>query len=332
MRLWEDTLILAFRDLQWRNRIKRFEAEFLGARNNPDAATAALHKLCLGIPPLIKFDGNAESRLSDVLAVNEQDMLVLIEFKAKKSELKTEYIKKKKKLFVFLANLFSNDTGLCPEIIRGMRLACLRAHQVVFWDEMPGLQQLSTMPYVFAMAESVPADTPAAGLITNTSFKPSGTCEIPVGELLSGVAQISLQDDNGNTDHPKRGISQWAMAHYIGWLAAESSPPNGKDGNDDIRAAIVNRSGEVVAYIASYSDLLAISRELFRYDFPPPAPQESMAYTPSGMRARRQSHEKVFAAPVDEWDQEAMAAANEIADELHKLATAEDRESPTKET
>ncbi|MCY0389928.1 hypothetical protein OVY01_22575 [Robbsia sp. Bb-Pol-6] len=85
--VWEDTLIIAFRDLQWR----QWLSDLKEARKHGDEKKVAELDL-LGPDDLHKLDGNAESLFGDVLTKREGRYFVL-EFKSARSEHKAEHTK-----------------------------------------------------------------------------------------------------------------------------------------------------------------------------------------------------------------------------------------------
>ncbi|KAF1019204.1 MAG: hypothetical protein GAK37_03728 [Pseudomonas sp.] len=101
---WEDSLIIAFRDMQWRVCQQRAFAEFdnlstddqikksknlLDVKNLIANLRSSLHKQ----PPLLaKLDGNAESAAADVIT-RDGARLFLLEFKADESKNTTEHQK-----------------------------------------------------------------------------------------------------------------------------------------------------------------------------------------------------------------------------------------------
>lgn len=85
--VWEDTLIIAFRDLQWR----QWLSDLKEAREHGDEKKVAELEV-LGPDDLHKLDGNAESLFGDVLTKREGRYFVL-EFKSARSEHKAEHTK-----------------------------------------------------------------------------------------------------------------------------------------------------------------------------------------------------------------------------------------------
>lgn len=86
---WEDTLILAFRDIQWDTTIN----QYLNAANSKNPLQEFINKK-FGLPPsrpplLAKFDGNAENATGDVIT-SAQTRFFLLEFKSDRSKTTTE--------------------------------------------------------------------------------------------------------------------------------------------------------------------------------------------------------------------------------------------------
>lgn len=92
---WEDTVILAFRDMQWmRKQNANYEA-FVSARRESDTVESEtlrdnfLTQICTPPPLLAKLDGQAETASGDTLtAINER--FFLLEFKASNDKLRDE--------------------------------------------------------------------------------------------------------------------------------------------------------------------------------------------------------------------------------------------------
>ncbi|MBV4473393.1 hypothetical protein [Pseudomonas botevensis] len=84
---WEDTLILAFRDLQWQKTV----AQFMDSLTIDNSVASFLQrKLCSPAPPLLaKLDGAAENATGDVLT-SAQQRYFLLEFKSGLSKSSTE--------------------------------------------------------------------------------------------------------------------------------------------------------------------------------------------------------------------------------------------------
>lgn len=85
--VWEDTLIFAVRDMQWREQVRAFS----------EGKRAAMP------PALLKLDGNAESALGDAIA-SADGRFFLLEFKGHHSDLGTEH---KKSLVAFMKKVAS---------------------------------------------------------------------------------------------------------------------------------------------------------------------------------------------------------------------------------
>ncbi|HBM09483.1 MULTISPECIES: hypothetical protein [Gammaproteobacteria] len=166
---WEDTLILAFRDMQWMRSIQ----------NAADVNSLG------GSPPalLAKLDGNAETAASDVLA-GHNDQFFLLEFKSSDSFVDSE---KEKPVF----NLLSDPAVRADDFIRGLSE---RGHFIVFPELKQGKKQPSSLllpihdvrlvcfPYL-SLAESVATgdDQPTPELLDGIYY-PAG-CGLALDEM-----------------------------------------------------------------------------------------------------------------------------------------------------
>lgn len=131
---WEDSIILAFRDLQWihKNRANfDLAARFQQAIATRSCTSSLLKKVIKGLteasnPPalLAKLDGNAESASGDVLTSSNQRFF-LFEFKADKGSVRSEKVKS---VFQHIRSLYENNK------LKGHKFVTLsrRGHHVVY--------------------------------------------------------------------------------------------------------------------------------------------------------------------------------------------------------
>ncbi|MCC4590373.1 hypothetical protein LL974_04390 [Xanthomonas campestris pv. cannae] len=99
--LWEDTIIIAMRDMQWSNLIRELDREKVtdtehqGAQSGSTSCVSAEDAESIEIsavrpPGFVKFDGNAEEKLSDV-ALKAGERFFLMEVKSTLSKVRTEW-------------------------------------------------------------------------------------------------------------------------------------------------------------------------------------------------------------------------------------------------
>lgn len=87
--LWEDTIILALRDLQWSLHVQAIQST--------NSAQGGVN-LPRSLPPrLLKLDGRAESKLSDVVTAFSKDTFFIFEVKSTFSKIRDEWRKKSQK-------------------------------------------------------------------------------------------------------------------------------------------------------------------------------------------------------------------------------------------
>jgi hypothetical protein len=130
IKLWEDTVVIAIRDLQWRRSIRNNEA-FGG--------------LAPTIPPgFVKLDGKTESRLGD-LALKEDVRYFLIEVKAERAAIRDEWhtnsASGEKLVLQRLRTIVdeANNASLAPQQSASTEHSklielSLRGHHFAFWE------------------------------------------------------------------------------------------------------------------------------------------------------------------------------------------------------
>jgi hypothetical protein len=107
---WEDTIIMAVRDLQWKKALERFT---LGQESKLPA-------------PLLKLDGNTETALGDVVT-SADDRFFLFEFKGDDSNMGSEWTKP---LVAFMKDVNADTEHIVPK--RTFIGLSKRAHHFVF--------------------------------------------------------------------------------------------------------------------------------------------------------------------------------------------------------
>lgn len=108
-RLWEDSIVLALRDAQWKVKLRGLASEVFSlamrkkapAGSIPTEDLAAISARALirdAIPPgFVKLDGSAESALADTAMRSLEGNFFLIEVKPSKSEVRDEWKPRKRK-------------------------------------------------------------------------------------------------------------------------------------------------------------------------------------------------------------------------------------------
>lgn len=180
---WEDTLILAFRDMQWVRKIQ-------SATNTTTAELAEPPSL------LAKLDGNAETASGDVLT-GCRGRFFLLEFKSSKSLCATE--KENKSVYKALTQ------PDLPELYRGLSN---RGHYIVFPEIKAGHSQahqsmlpihsvdLMCAPYL-ALTEDVSKELKAERLDNVYYNVERGLDLLEMGHYLSKLAELAKKGDDG---------------------------------------------------------------------------------------------------------------------------------------
>ncbi|WOS39926.1 hypothetical protein [Xanthomonas rydalmerensis] len=152
--LWEDTIIIAMRDMQWSNFIESKKAEVLQYA----APDSSRNELPQPYPSgFVKFDGRAESKLSDV-AIRDGERFFLFEVKSSLSKVRTEWRQKGEYLPKFLVERLSElvELAVTNELASEMLMLSLRGHFLTYWsaDEYQGWLKgaITCSPYILACA------------------------------------------------------------------------------------------------------------------------------------------------------------------------------------
>lgn len=256
--IWEDTLVLAFRDLQWLKNVKNLKENETARDNN-------IKKGNFGpIEMLFKFDGHAESLLGDTLA-SVEERFFLIEFKGNSTQLKSEWEGKSKRLYMFMhvlckemkASISDVKKYNCMDVI--LRTS-LTAHYIAYWSMSE--VRIVCEPYISGLAD--------AATKVDSKEKPKHLLADYIYLLKSTDAKISaenlLNDFKNNKCIPyskanevgsiERGLSSVAMKKYIEWLIGENNL------KADIRGIIVDNEGHTRAIFSSAKDLVEVANKM----------------------------------------------------------------------
>ncbi|MCG8291673.1 hypothetical protein [Pseudomonas entomophila] len=237
---WEDTVILAFRDMQWMRKQNLHKDSFLdeSAKNPSGLAvhTAVLLKDMVTPPPLLaKLDGRAETASADTLtAVNER--FFLLEFKASEARLRDEEVK-------FMHLLMKS---VVPTRDHAFTNLSRRGHFVVYPDfpnGRPHVKQgllpvhesrLKTQPYLDALR----------------------------GEQLD-LELIKPADAEQVLWNPSRGLPLYEMAAYLKALCETHS---GESARHPMKAIIATPNG-LIWPIADLSQLVQLAEHFQVSDY-----------------------------------------------------------------
>lgn len=228
---WEDTLILAFRDIQWQKTVK----EFLDTPvNNDSPASFIQHKLSRPNPPLLaKLDGNAENASGDVLTSAHQRYF-LLEFKSGLSKSSTESDKFISDLML-LVDPGNNDHDKFVKLSKA-------GHFLVFGKKADAKAQAKGV-HTFGNGRALALTAhPYLNILGNTVDK---TAEITVEQLLNG----------------KVGWEFSEMLAYLQILGRLHKETEGASGHT-MKVAIATQNGVFWPFV-DLLDVLGMSR-LFR--------------------------------------------------------------------
>ncbi|WP_248741813.1 MULTISPECIES: hypothetical protein [unclassified Pseudomonas] len=229
---WEDSLIIAFRDMQWKqmNDARKTIAKL------PAHLAAVLEKTWPGYPPpLAKLDGAAENATGDVIS-SSGSRFFLLEFKSDISKVKTE---SEKFIFQLMRNVNPENKDHDPflELSR-------KGHFFVFPDTTPMLLDQSPAPDATSYGESR-----ALKLMVHPYFDvihPSGTSTMNAVE----AKKIFFGESLG-----------WTLPHmlaYLKILAKTHAAATESDGHP-MKVAIATQNGLLWTY-GDLSDVLAMAK------------------------------------------------------------------------
>jgi hypothetical protein len=256
--VWEDTLIFALRDLQWRKAIA------LHANQPDDLLARTKEKDFPGL--LLKFDGNAESKVGDVLTTTPKGHFFLIEFKAGKTEVASEWEGKGKYLYHFLSALCDitrHTNAQVRAVAKKMITVCLSAHHLAYWTEerkntpVISTGAISCLPYLEGVRASLQDELTKTG-IHDYGYLPLSHVQMTIGDFFGDdLPSHEYRDRRRKTESiaVKSGIDIHSMQTYLEWLAHDKN-------DDSVKIALLDSELQVVAMSAKLRDLLAITNEL----------------------------------------------------------------------
>lgn len=164
-RLWEDSIVIALRDMQWMNYLNTEEPKRLC---NGDPRLRGV------VPPgFAKLDGNAESRIGDVTMLTEDERFFVFEFKSERLRVRDEWRKggafKPKKVYRRLSALVNDvNNERLGKSARDLELS-LRGHYFVYFNADESNEGVAgtifAEPYITA---SIALRTDAEKLISQT--------------------------------------------------------------------------------------------------------------------------------------------------------------------
>ncbi|WP_126223476.1 hypothetical protein [Burkholderia ambifaria] len=226
-RPWEDTLIIALRDLQWKKAIARTTLR----ENLPDGT-------------LLKLDGNAESAVGDVITAVQGRYFVL-ELKADAGTMGAET---EKTLPALVDRLANSATQAAQAFVKLSKMA----HHLAFSEETDGTRTSAAgileRPFRVSTATYL---TVAAGVVDSKDYRPAFERDV-----------VALMYDKhewpGESDKVRLGLPAAAMAAYLKFLV-EAHRREGGRLEHPLKAIVLSDQGFMwpCVNMASLSGLVA---------------------------------------------------------------------------
>ncbi|WP_415916278.1 hypothetical protein SE336_15775 [Xanthomonas arboricola] len=246
--LWEDTIIIAMRDMQWSNFIRWRDSVVRNATRNQDLVSSGVTRRvkltdeleAVRPPGFVKLDGNAETKLSDV-ALKAGERFFLMEVKSTFSKVRTEWRKKGKYFPKFMLQRLS-ELVECAETnpdADAMLDLCLRGHYATYWSPQEvngGLRgTVVSMPYVVACETARNGSDIAKrrGVRLNRAFYPGIRSAdnpdrsfkgIAFEELMKGLGEMQLHEEQS---HMPLGLDEAEFLKYTAFLCGGDADSNG---------------------------------------------------------------------------------------------------------
>jgi hypothetical protein len=256
--VWEDTLIIALRDLQWRKAI----APYLDGSDGFHARSKEANFPGM----LLKFDGNAESKVGDVLTSTQQGLYFLIEFKSSQNEVASEWRGKGKYLYHFLSELcdLAKSKDQQEQVTaKAMIRVCLAAHHLAYWTGAkkvtPDLSAgvISCLPYLEGVRESLRREPENTG-VGDYGYLPQSKVVVAIDDFFNADTPLHEYQDRQEGSEPipiVRGIDIHDMQIYLEWLSHDEN-------DDSVKMALLDSDLSIVAISAKLSKLLDVTNEL----------------------------------------------------------------------
>lgn len=229
-RLWEDSIVIALRDMQWMNYLNTEESKRL---DNGDPRVRGV------VPPgFAKLDGNAESRIGDVTLLTEDERFFIFEVKSERVRIRDEWRKggafKSKKVYRRLSALVNdvNNEGL-GKSARSLELS-LRGHYFVYFNAAESNDGVAgtifAEPYITGSiahrtdAEKLAGQTmrPLRGMKIGVALKGKLLERARFDLLFSHSAEISIGRGDYGKEH-NVGLDQDEFSEYVKFLCHKGS-------------------------------------------------------------------------------------------------------------
>jgi hypothetical protein len=284
LRPWEDTLIIALRDFQWYERIHHVAhkiASAPGTMGSSNRTASLLQDVAAAVrsvypPGFAKLDGRAEERVSDLLLQSDSARFFVLEAKADRSRIRTEWMRKGKFLpkpvYRRLKDLVDRVNAGATHDLRRMLQLSLAGHHVVYWgpirrSDLPLRAQngrsgdVFCEPYICAVArqESL-LDHCVLDLLRLEAVE----CVFSAGNPRAQTAGRARFQDvyrhgvetriaiNGDTELYPCGLTRDELAEYLAYLCSNFG---GSETPESIRMVVLSDDGSFFALLASMRDL-----------------------------------------------------------------------------
>lgn len=281
--LWENSIVLAFRDMQWRHKGESYTV--------PEAN--------LGL------EGNIERALGDGI-VSASEKLYLLEFKADAQRKSAEWTGEETKLSYQSLNK-ALDRAAKPETkleAHPWVELSLRGHHFLYWSAAahsadirvrPGALMVS--PYLLDMVLGPLQEHPVGDLIANqhslgvrvrtggAAQRIRGVFQILAGRLFSDEAVLVNQLFQQEATATSLGLTPAEMQEYVLWLVEHQS-----EKDLPINALLTSQNGAVCQHVSHITLLLELLNSLNS------SPQVEQVALSSGLETGRHSVGEVFIA------------------------------------
>lgn len=256
-RLWEESVVIGLRDMQWRLQLH----EILSREDRLNSIRARFHNqggviddvaLRGVIPPgFVTLDGNAESSTADVALSSVKGFCFLVEVKPSRQGIRDEWkLKKRRKCksrasvhskaaFRTLKRLVEGFEANPADVEKaGMLQRSLRVHQVAYWEgEDRGKLRdgmIKVEPYINACISMRRVDELTSDrcisslkhLYYQFEGETHGTQRLPAKEMLSTSTRIQFDIQSDGSLHSIKtayGAEYEEFQKYVNWLCESCS-------------------------------------------------------------------------------------------------------------
>ncbi|BDU22933.1 hypothetical protein [Dyella sp. GSA-30] len=311
-RLWEDSIVMAIRDLQWLEVMRRNPA----AKVEGEPKNFGEHKgLRITRTPdgMIKLDGRAESALGD-LGFAAGERLYLIEVKPTPKQFQDEWWRdgeiNPKPLYSSLAKLTAKlnawgsegPSGIVPnrtgqdahsnEAVRRYLPLSLRGHFLAFWSEQTadggdqaadrGSDYISVWPYITGMNTSVSLVHDSERLIRRLKFRIGihtsleggmGTVPLPALWEASATVNMMFQKSEDVKSIEELGSLGLTPDEFKAYVQwLVEQASDGEQTDEPINAIVLSTEGTFFHWVGTTGDLARVLTHRFDLQVPAPRP------------------------------------------------------------